>query len=120
MTTSLCIILNLMILFTRTGTSQESDEFNIEISCASKVNCLECIETKDCSWCMDPSIDHNPRCFYSSLTPPYCKDKYNRYHPEFQFNSSKCIGVGTYKCGICECGPNCECFNYGPNCELSS
>lgn len=35
-------------------------------------------------------------------------------HPEFELNSPKCKGHGTYKCGICECndsyfGRNCEC-----------
>lgn len=35
-------------------------------------------------------------------------------HPQFERNSPKCKGHGTYKCGICECdeshfGRNCEC-----------
>lgn len=35
-------------------------------------------------------------------------------HPQFEFNSPKCMTHGTYKCGICECdeshfGRKCEC-----------
>lgn len=35
-------------------------------------------------------------------------------HPQFEYNSPKCNGHGTYKCGICDCdeshfGRKCEC-----------
>lgn len=39
----------------------------------------------------------------------------NPDHPLFEFNSSKCSGFGTYKCGICECDE----FHNGPVCEKS-
>lgn len=39
----------------------------------------------------------------------------NPSHSGFEFNSPKCKGFGSYKCGICECDE----FHFGPNCECS-
>lgn len=35
-------------------------------SCASKQNCHECIQTKSCSWCLQPDYGDKPRCFQPS------------------------------------------------------
>lgn len=35
-------------------------------SCASKLNCHECIQTKSCSWCLQPDYGDKPRCFQPS------------------------------------------------------
>lgn len=35
-------------------------------SCASKLTCHECIQTKSCSWCLQPDYGDKPRCFQPS------------------------------------------------------
>lgn len=36
---------------------------NAPSSCASKLTCHECIQTKSCSWCLQPDYGDKPRCF---------------------------------------------------------
>lgn len=56
------------ILWAKVGTSQISDKLNIQNSCVSKTTCRECIQTKNCAWCMQPDFGDKPRCFQPSLT----------------------------------------------------
>lgn len=58
-----------LILLTKEGTSQLSDKLNVQNSCVSKTTCRECIQTKNCAWCLQADFGDKPRCFQPSLTP---------------------------------------------------
>jgi integrin beta 1 len=72
------VIINItlvLILVTTVGTSQISDEWNVENSCNNKVTCSECIQESGCTWCMQRLMD-KPRCCSRYLPNAYCGEEY--------------------------------------------
>lgn len=55
---------------------EQEQEHSLETFCGGKATCSECIQTQRCSWCLDPSMDSKPRCFYNSFPRPYCQEEY--------------------------------------------
>ena len=105
--------------------------------CDKKETCSECLQTEACAWCMQPDYlgpDGSlwPRCkeeeFFQAPSRASCSTDYiikpnkeNQCECEkpgsfgYEENSPLCSGVGTYKCGLCNCPPDlfgrkCECL----------
>lgn len=74
----ICVVL---LLVARIIRSQLSDELNEENSCDRKVTCSECIQTKNCAWCMAPSMGGNARCHDPSMDSRYCEEEHF-WHPD--------------------------------------
>lgn len=68
------ITIVLILVLTLSTTSNSEPNVNV---CGSKSSCHECIQTKNCAWCMDPEFSES-RCFepgVSSLTKG-CPENY--------------------------------------------
>lgn len=59
----LCAIVLLVITI---NFAQSASYESSPSSCASKLTCHECIQTKSCSWCLQPDYGDKPRCFQPS------------------------------------------------------
>lgn len=55
--------------------------------CVSKTTCHDCIQTKNCAWCMQPDFGDKPRCFQPSLTAftGGCPEEYT-WNPDYEFS----------------------------------
>lgn len=66
---TLFVLVSTLVLITIIN-AQLPDQNILQNPCVSKSTCRECIETKSCAWCMQPTDDYGdkPRCFQPSLT----------------------------------------------------
>lgn len=55
---AILVLLVITISFAQSATSESAPS-----SCASKLTCHECIQTKSCAWCLQPDYGDKPRCF---------------------------------------------------------
>lgn len=64
------LVLISTLTFITIANAQLPDQNILQNPCVSKSTCRECIQTKSCAWCMQPSDDYGdkPRCFQPSLT----------------------------------------------------
>lgn len=63
-TVYLCTVVLLLGINSQLGQSASYE--NTASSCASKLTCRDCIQTKSCSWCLSLDYGDKPRCFLPS------------------------------------------------------
>ena len=56
----------IVLLVITNNLAQSASYESAPSSCASKLTCHECIQTKSCSWCLQPDYGDKPRCFQPS------------------------------------------------------
>lgn len=66
----------LIILFIIYCTAIVQSENIGQNPCLSKVTCRECIQTKNCAWCMQEEFGDRPRCFHPAYAPGICPEEY--------------------------------------------
>ena len=72
----------LLALLVSLVSAQASDK------CTSKQNCRDCIQTKNCAWCMQESFGEKPRCFNPStlLSTSYCQEPFT-INPDMEYTT---------------------------------
>lgn len=78
----------LFVLLAATGTVESQfPEKLTQNPCVSKTTCHDCIQTKNCAWCMQPDFGDKPRCFQPSLTAftGGCPEEYT-WNPDYEFS----------------------------------
>lgn len=77
----MCAILFLIVVSASFEQSQAAEKL-IQNPCGSKQNCRDCIQSKNCAWCLQPDYEDKPRCFQPSLSASNgCAVEYS-YNPD--------------------------------------
>lgn len=58
-----CVIL---ILYFESFVAPKISDNVVQDHCAGKQTCHQCIQAKDCAWCMDPNASDAKRCFHAA------------------------------------------------------
>lgn len=79
----------LLVVLAAIGTVQSQfPEKLTQNPCVSKTSCHDCIQTKNCAWCMQPDFGEKPRCFQPSMTAFIggCPVEYT-WNPDYEFTT---------------------------------
>lgn len=85
-TASVSVVLFVLLAAAGTVESQFPEKLT-QNPCVSKTTCHDCIQTKNCAWCMQPDFGDKPRCFQPSLTAftGGCPEEYT-WNPDYEFS----------------------------------